>query len=1158
MTNKDKKNSNTKPVEEMILKEIAGRPHDIELRIQLVKFLLEEKRIDDAFKYCFDLEMKCIESFLGSIDWYTIVSTVLSHTRMTMQDTWNYWCLLLISFEKQIYLNLKKDLSLPSIMQTNLKEVTNLMFEFDQSLKNLSDILHSIAPVSEMGDEFLNHFRGQMALHIASLLFKRQKTANTDQWHETVKKSLPFLLYAFQSSTVNTETFWVKNTSEVMRNLFIHLKKEGAFRCAQAARTILACKSYKNDYLVKGSNLKCWFTIDEIFNQVRETCADLNWRKNYYRFLFANTDQQLKISNSYFVQNNFFQEPNYEQISFNDIDMYENMAQYLYPSSLSHHVYLGLGRNDLHSYKCRTFSGLKFSTSNLINCNPETINRIDIDSFLYCAIIQAKRMLEAEKESYESFSNKLNEKPLILPAANLIEGLCSEEQSEWWLAAFKIYKNISGENLAQLKATLQFGLEAVRGIDSPKVDVIILFKLGDILLARATSCDKSDERRHLDLRVEYIYKFAMRMLRNKDSDSMRRIFKYPSNNYDLEREIEKLTESAIGHLSSIYFKKEEYKEFIEDFAGIQNPWVHFFRAESYKKLDESSKTPKNAKKLYNEKARESLMETLTALEQNEHIDTNNLLRLRVEKDLKQLQFDLSASFNDELDHYNTSQNGFTDDENYQNASSSSFRARKEFSSTNFNERFKDIETLVRNLTDTVIAVKDDILCVRNNISGLKDEIFNIRGDIADLNANKDASTAKAMNDINKSIEELTCYFTYLMNIIPNPAGAQAINPALRFQQNQIQSQLNQIYNTAYPIYPLQYPPVAASSRTTIPQQITPNMSQFNETIGVNLVMGTPNYGNNVMPSQQQQQQQYATSSNGQKSSLLEALNTPTLLNTWNNTYNHIMPSISTNSNSTVASPVISTSPSIVQHKPIEKTPPVNVVITSSDPLPAQNTIVSQPTLSVTIPIQHIKHSATQFQNTSINMKTSQSSSSNALQYENVSPSKPESTLEYYEEAADYDPRPDFKPIIPLPAEIQVKTGEENEEILFEERAKLFRLADKEWKERGIGYIKILKDKETHKSRVVMRRDQIHKLCANHIITSEMEMKKTQKDTTLMWAANDYSEEQMVLEKFLVRFKEPKQAKEFLEVFNSAKMLTPKESKSYECTKKNDEKVIIFF
>jgi hypothetical protein len=39
---------------------------------------------------------------------------------------------------------------------------------------------------------------------------------------------------------------------------------------------------------------------------------------------------------------------------------------------------------------------------------------------------------------------------------------------------------------------------------------------------------------------------------------------------------------------------------------------------------------------------------------------------------------------------------------------------------------------------------------------------------------------------------------------------------------------------------------------------------------------------------------------------------------------------------------------------------------------------------------------------------------------------------------DQDPCPDFQPLIPLPAEVELMTGEEEETLLFENRSKLFR------------------------------------------------------------------------------------------------------------------------
>ena len=58
----------------------------------------------------------------------------------------------------------------------------------------------------------------------------------------------------------------------------------------------------------------------------------------------------------------------------------------------------------------------------------------------------------------------------------------------------------------------------------------------------------------------------------------------------------------------------------------------------------------------------------------------------------------------------------------------------------------------------------------------------------------------------------------------------------------------------------------------------------------------------------------------------------------------------------------------------------------------------------------------------------------------------------------------FEPIIPLPEKVEVKTGEEDEEATFCHRAKLLRLTDGEWKERGVGDVKVLKHKTTGKFR----------------------------------------------------------------------------------------------
>ena len=130
--------------------------------------------------------------------------------------------------------------------------------------------------------------------------------------------------------------------------------------------------------------------------------------------------------------------------------------------------------------------------------------------------------------------------------------------------------------------------------------------------------------------------------------------------------------------------------------------------------------------------------------------------------------------------------------------------------------------------------------------------------------------------------------------------------------------------------------------------------------------------------------------------------------------------------------------------------------------------------------------------------------------------------------------PHFEPIIPLPEKIDVKTGEEDEEVMFSHRAKLYRFVaeDKQWKERGVGDIKLLKNRRSGKIRVLMRRDQVLKICANHQITAEMKLNPNAgSDRSWVWSTMaDFSEGECKAEQLAVRFKSEDTAKLFKEKF----------------------------
>jgi len=318
-----------------------------------------------------------------------------------------------------------------------------------------------------------------------------------------------------------------------------------------------------------------------------------------------------------------------------------------------------------------------------------------------------------------------------------------------------------------------------------------------------------------------------------------------------------------------------------------------------------------------------------------------------------------------------------------------------------------------------------------------------------------------------------------------------------------------------------------------------------------------------------------------------------------------------------------TTTTIIKDAPLNKAPPVNVVITTSDTLPT--TVPStQPTLSVTIPPQYRLGGAFSSTPITTTMTTTKSSSSNVphcyqipmpLQatipttvnlpptstyitpaninvppiYANLTTSSSIVTVTHttsndilqrvqnnaanskvdkidnsYESVEspntsteqEHDPIPNFVPVIPLPAKVKVTTGEENEDTLYCGRAKLFRFVDKEWKERGVGDVKLLRNTEG-KVRLLMRRDQILKICANHMLRPDMELSPmTNNNKAWFWVANDFADEEVKLEKLCIRFKTAEEAMAFKEAFDQARLSLP--ATSPEKVSRISEKASISF
>ena len=134
--------------------------------------------------------------------------------------------------------------------------------------------------------------------------------------------------------------------------------------------------------------------------------------------------------------------------------------------------------------------------------------------------------------------------------------------------------------------------------------------------------------------------------------------------------------------------------------------------------------------------------------------------------------------------------------------------------------------------------------------------------------------------------------------------------------------------------------------------------------------------------------------------------------------------------------------------------------------------------------------------------------------------------------------PVYEPVVSLP-EVETQSMEENENEILKIRAKLYRfnlpLEEGEsavWKERGVGYVKLLKDKYSGKVRIVMRRDQTLKLCANHFISKDMSLKELSGNerARIWYTPGDFSDGTLNPETLCLRFESTETAKEFHDKF----------------------------
>ena len=125
-------------------------------------------------------------------------------------------------------------------------------------------------------------------------------------------------------------------------------------------------------------------------------------------------------------------------------------------------------------------------------------------------------------------------------------------------------------------------------------------------------------------------------------------------------------------------------------------------------------------------------------------------------------------------------------------------------------------------------------------------------------------------------------------------------------------------------------------------------------------------------------------------------------------------------------------------------------------------------------------------------------------------------------------------------EVDVETGEEEEEVVYSQRGKLFVYGEtlldvgsgnKSWKERGIGDIRILKHRQHQRMRVLMRQEKIMKVVVNHALDPRIKLEPNSgSDRSWVWSAFDFASGDLVETVFAIRFADSDIAINFKKIF----------------------------
>ncbi|XP_021535986.1 E3 SUMO-protein ligase RanBP2 isoform X1 [Neomonachus schauinslandi] len=1146
---------------DLIQSELYARPDDVYVNIRLVELYRSNKRLKDAVGHCHEAEKNI--ALRSSLEWNSCVVQTLKEYLASLQ------CL---ESDKSNWQTTNKDLLLAYANLMLLTLSTRDVQESRELLESFDSVLQSVKSCVGGNDELSTTFlevKGHFYMHAGSLLLKMGQHSEV-QWRALSELATLCYLIAFQVPRPKIKLI----KGEVGQNLVEMMAYD---RLSQSGHMLLNLSRDKQDFL----------------KEVVESFANKSGQSALYDALFSSQSSKDRS----FLGNDDIGNIDVQAPEPDDLARYDVGAIRAHNGSLQHLTWLGLQWNSLSALPAirkwlkQLFHHLPQETSRLETNAPESICILDLEVFLLGVIYTSHLQLKEKCSSHYSFYQ-----PLCLPLP-VCKQLCTERQKSWWDAVCNLIhrKTVPGTT-AKLRLLVQHDINTLRGQEKHGLQPALLVHWAKCLQKTGSGLNSFyDQREYIGRSVHYWKKVLpmLKTIKKKSSipEPTDPLFKH-FHSADIQAsevgEYEEEAHITFAILDVVNGNIEDAMTAFESIKNVVSYWnlaLIFHRKAEDIENDALSPEEQEECKNYLRKARDYLIKILDDSDSSLSVAKKLPVPLESVKEMLNLVMQELEDYSEGGLLYKNGSLRNADSEIKHSTPSPSIYSLSPSKSYKYSPKTpprwaEDQNSLLKMICQQVEAIKKEMqeLKLHSSNSGSPHRWPAENYGPDSMPDGYQGSQTFHGAPLTVATTGPSVYYSqspaYNSQYLLRPAANVTPTKGPVYGMNRLPPQQH-IYAYSQQMHT---PPVQSSSACMFSQEMYgPPLRFESPATGILSPRGDDYFNYNVQQTSTNPplpEPGYFTkppvathASRSAESKVIEFGKTnfvqpvpgegirPSLTAPAHTTqptpFKFNSNFKSNDGDFTFSSPQVVTQPPSTAYNNNES---LLGLLTSDKPL--QGDGYSGPKASQTIgPRNTFSFGSKNVPGISFteNMGPNQQKNSGFRRSDDMftfhGPGKsvfgtPASELANKSHETDGgsahgdddDDGPHFEPVVPLPDKIEVKTGEEDEEEFFCNRAKLFRFdaESKEWKERGIGNVKILRHKTSGKIRLLMRREQVLKICANHYISPDMKLTPNAgSDRSFVWHALDYADELPKPEQLAIRFKTPEEATLFKCKFEEA-------------------------